>query len=280
MERGFGEIEAVQHLAPEWLFPVAEAVTRLGDLSVLVGVTAVATLVIERDRAVALLGVVIGGGAILAGLKAMLALGRPPSELHLVETATTGFPSGHALGAAVVYGALALSLEAGRRRRRLALVAALVVAISLSRVVLGVHYLVDVVVGLGVAAGYLWVMDRLARERPGRTLAVAATLGLLAVAAGIAFGPTPRTACLEAVCADRETAITGGAGLGAALAWSVTTRLRLDRTATTVVLVPAAVVGAGTLTLTDSVLLVESVGAGVGAAVLVFLAGSAARARD
>ncbi|AXR80335.1 phosphatase PAP2 family protein [Natrarchaeobaculum sulfurireducens] len=279
MDRGFGEVEAVQRLVPEWLFPAAEAMTRLGDLSVLVGVTVVGTLVLERERGIALLGVVIGGGAILAGLKAILALGRPPSELHLIETATTGFPSGHALGAAVVYGALALSLEGGRQRRRLALAGVLVVAISFSRVVLGVHYLVDIVAGLTVAIGYLWAMERFARHSPGRTLAVAATLGLLAVAAGIAFGPTPRTVCLEAVCADRETAVTGAAGVGAAVAWGVTNRIRRNRTATAVVLVPATLVGASTLALTDSVLLVESIGAGVGAAVLVLLAGRATRAQ-
>lgn len=280
MSRGIGEIETAQRLVPESLLPVAEAVTRLGDLSVLVAVTIVAVLVLERDRAVHLLGVVVGGLALLAGLKAALSFGRPPSELHLIDTATTGFPSGHALGAAVVYGGLALSLDAGTRRTRLALVAPLVAAISLSRVVLGVHYLVDIAVGLSVAIGYLWTIERVGRRRPDRALAVGAGLGLAAVVVGIAFAPTPRTSCLGAMCIDRDVVAPAAAGVGAVLAWNWTNRPGASRPLAWRAALPVGLVGGGALVWTGSTLLSNAIAAGIGAAVLVVVAGSCARLRN
>ena len=272
MNRGVGEIEATQRFVPEGLYPVFEATTRLGDISVLVAVTVVAALILERDRACSVFGVVVGGFALLSGLKATFALGRPPSELHLIDTATTGFPSGHALGATVVYGALALSLTVGTRRARFAAAFAIVAGVSVSRVVLGVHYLLDIVVGAAVAAGYLWAMDRYARPDPGRTLAVAASIGLLAVAAGVVFGPTPRTACVDAVCLDRDTATWAAAGIGGVAAWYAGDRPFASAGRATAILMPLGLVGGGTLLWADSTLLADVVTAALGAAGVVVLA--------
>jgi membrane-associated phospholipid phosphatase len=87
-----------------------------------------------------------------------------------IAPVTPGFPSGHATMSTLVYGGLALV-----HRRHVpsegtvaaALAALVVLAVSLSRVVLGVHYLGDVLVGLlvgavalaGFAAGRRYVVE-------------------------------------------------------------------------------------------------------------------------
>jgi len=75
-----------------------------------------------------------------------------------------GFPSGHALGTTMVWGGVALILDQGTRRARAAVAGTVVALVSLSRLVLGVHYAVDVVVGVALgllALGALyWLTDR------------------------------------------------------------------------------------------------------------------------
>jgi undecaprenyl-diphosphatase len=71
------------------------------------------------------------------------------------------FPSGHAMGSAVCFGALAyLALRAiPRWRYRAAAIAfafTMILAISASRIYLGVHWISDV--GAGIAAGLIWVI--------------------------------------------------------------------------------------------------------------------------
>lgn len=72
---------------------------------------------------------------------------------------SASFPSGHAMGAMVMYGTLAyliVRLEPTRRMRRftLAMAALLVLGIGLSRVYLAVHYPSDVLAGY--LAGFIW----------------------------------------------------------------------------------------------------------------------------
>ncbi len=97
------------------------------------------------------------GGLLDTAVK--LAVDRPrPSLVDPVATAFgKSFPSGHAMGSTIVYGALLLVfLPFLARRHRVLLVAAtavLVLAIGFSRLALGVHYISDVVGGyvLGLA---------------------------------------------------------------------------------------------------------------------------------
>ena len=122
------------------------------------------------------------GGLVVVGLKTLFARARPVEQL----VAATGFsfPSGHAWAATVFYGMmvyLAWRLTTNPALRALAAVAgvALVVAVGLSRVVLNVHFLTDVVAGW--AAGTAWLVgvlalahvleSRWARRRRGSTSA-------------------------------------------------------------------------------------------------------------
>lgn len=88
------------------------------------------------------------------GLKTLWDRARPDAEVVsvAVETAGTSFPSGHAMGATSLYGAFAaltwIHLDRRRYRTPITLtLLALPVAIDVSRVYLGAHWLSDVVGG-------------------------------------------------------------------------------------------------------------------------------------
>jgi undecaprenyl-diphosphatase len=107
---------------------------------------------------VALLAITVGG-QFLATHLIKAAVERPRPDLNqLTGFAGTSFPSGHAAAAAATYAVIALLLGRGRSRRAqtvLASVAASVaVAVSGTRVLLGVHWFTDVLAGLGV--GWAW----------------------------------------------------------------------------------------------------------------------------
>lgn len=169
--------------ASELLVVVFAFVTLLGDawfvLVGLMGLYWIGPRYVDNAREVAVvcLGFATLGLAAVLALKSATAIPRPavtpvdPAGLPTVlssivagEIQSDGFtfPSGHATAATVVYGGLALLLTVGRKRLRYLLAASMIVLISLSRVVLEVHYLRDVVAGivlgslliaLGVAVG-------------------------------------------------------------------------------------------------------------------------------
>ncbi|MCM0582553.1 phosphatase PAP2 family protein [Weissella diestrammenae] len=103
------------------------------------------------------------------GLGAMLALkhsiARPrPSLLHIVHENGYSFPSGHALNAVLLYGSLIILVHYYIhndyiRYAFLTLLTSLIIAIPLSRVYLGVHYLSDVLAGMALG-GFLLIMSK------------------------------------------------------------------------------------------------------------------------
>lgn len=100
-----------------------------------------------------------------------------------------GFPSGHALGTTMVWGGVALVLDKWTLPKRVAVAAGIVLLVSASRLVLGVHFLVDVIAGITVGvvalAGLYWLSDRGAE--PGRVLGVAVLIGAVGLVRGMAF---------------------------------------------------------------------------------------------
>ncbi|BFU43529.1 phosphatase PAP2 family protein [Krasilnikovia sp. MM14-A1004] len=126
-------------------------------------VLAVLVLLIRRRTRLAIYLVVAGAGALLLdpSLKTLVGRLRPIVDVPVAAAPGNSFPSGHALGSMVVYGALLLVfLPAVRRRGRpyLAGAAAVtVVAIGFSRTALGVHYLSDVLAGWLLGAAWLGV---------------------------------------------------------------------------------------------------------------------------
>ncbi|TYT62670.1 phosphatase PAP2 family protein [Natrialba swarupiae] len=252
MDRGSVVLEWLVDGLPEWTVAVAALVTRLGDVAVLVAVAFVASWTLARGRRSRtstdtvdrrtpfvpsdgsspigpwVLGLAVGGLSAVIVLKYAFALPRPsvvvavptvvpaPLEPWFVSSVTIGgyaFPSGHAAGATVVYGLVALSARVGTRRLRLAVASLVVLAVSLSRLVVAVHYPLDVVAGIAVGVGYLagvgWLLEQARGDRT--TVSFAIAFGLAALAA-VASGFSTRALQYVALSA------------GALAAWSVANR--------------------------------------------------------
>lgn len=103
----------------------------------------------------------LGGALINLQLKHYFERDRPDLSAALRHASGYSFPSGHAMGSTVVFGALGYLAARGIRERRrrsvvFAILASLIAAICASRIYLGVHWISDI--GAGVAAGILWVI--------------------------------------------------------------------------------------------------------------------------
>ena len=180
-----------------------------------------------RRTAAVLVGLGIAQSALLIGMKAFFAFPRPPGAAEAaipmwlpttVDSAVTwaatadgySFPSGHAFGTTVIYGAMAVLLDVWDRRRRLLGAGALIGLVAFTRVALGVHYLTDVLAGIALGIVFLAVTLRLVAGRPTRAFEVATLAGLFAIGASLYGGHSKSVA---------DAAATLGAGLGGLVAW-------------------------------------------------------------
>jgi undecaprenyl-diphosphatase len=139
-------------------------VTRLGDTWVLFSaITVVGVIDWRRRRNPSsiwfLLTVGLGVTIVNNGLKLLIMRDRPPVD-HLVGSAGSSFPSGHAAASAACW--MAIALVAGRwfprRIRPWFAIGAVVIAglVAASRALLGVHWVTDVVAG--VVVGWTWFL--------------------------------------------------------------------------------------------------------------------------
>jgi undecaprenyl-diphosphatase len=127
-------------------------------------VIVVAAILLARKRARWSLYLVLTtalGGLLNRALKAYFLRERPDLAEAVRSATGYSFPSGHAMGSTIVFGALTyLALRHfDRWRERSASIAisiSCVLAVSLSRVYLGVHWVTDIVAG--IAAGLVWVV--------------------------------------------------------------------------------------------------------------------------
>jgi membrane-associated phospholipid phosphatase len=118
---------------------------------------------VERRRLAVLafmLMVVVGQNLIANLVKVLVDRERPPVP-HLAAASGFSFPSGHTAAAAATWAAVALVLGRGRPLRVKALLgvgaALLTVAVAASRVLLGVHWLTDVIGGAALGFGWFVV---------------------------------------------------------------------------------------------------------------------------
>jgi membrane-associated phospholipid phosphatase len=151
-------------------------VTALGSATFLLFALSLLYWLDERRSTAVVVSYALVAMAVVFGLKAALALPRPPEAVRLIplEADPYGFPSGHAVAAVVVYGGLLTARDRLDDRRAVVGVAVLVALIGLSRVVLGMHYLGDVVVGAALGVTLLAVCTRVVGDDPTRGFALAA----------------------------------------------------------------------------------------------------------
>ena len=157
MSRGVGGIDAIRSLLPAGGVEVFAILTVLGDFLVVTLALAVVYTFYDREEGAVALVAFVGGTLLLAGLKTALAMPRPPVSVAAVTADGYGFPSGHAFQSTVGFGLLALVIDRGRRSVRFGLAALGIALVSVSRVAIGVHYAVDVLAGVALGVGYLWL---------------------------------------------------------------------------------------------------------------------------
>jgi undecaprenyl-diphosphatase len=112
-----------------------------------------------RSRAVVeFLAVVVGGQLILQNVTKLIVDRARPDIHRLTGFSGSSFPSGHATTTAATFAAIAFLVGRGRSRRTKSVLAgaaaAIAVAVASTRVLLGVHWLTDVIAGL--AMGWAW----------------------------------------------------------------------------------------------------------------------------
>ncbi|WP_167837269.1 phosphatase PAP2 family protein [Halosimplex halophilum] len=173
--------EAVRAAVPPWLVPFFLGVTRLGNVGVFLVAFALDHWFVDRERGAHAIGVVVAGMAVLTALKYAFAAPRPPASVNLIPTGGHSFPSGHAMGATVAYGTLAVDLDAGSDRLRYGAAAVLVGLVALSRVVLGVHFVRDVFAGVAFGVAFLLVAFALTGRDPRRGFLLAAGASVVAL---------------------------------------------------------------------------------------------------
>ena len=174
------ESEVIREAFPEAYVDVAVFVTELGASTTLMFVLAMTYWLTRRRETALVVSYTLAGAAFLIGLKAILGMARPPEELFLIplDGDEYGFPSGHTFAAVVVYGGLVAAFDRTRDLRVVAGAATLIALVALSRVVLGVHYLGDVLVGAILGIAFLFVLARLVAGDLRRGFAIAAVLAI------------------------------------------------------------------------------------------------------
>lgn len=117
----------------------------------------------SRRSVIAFLVLVVAGQNLIVNLTKVLVGRARPDVDRLTGFSSSSFPSGHAAQSAAMFAALGLVLGRGRSRPVRALLAgiaaAVAVAVATSRVLLGVHWLTDVIAGLAVGWGWFAVVS-------------------------------------------------------------------------------------------------------------------------
>jgi len=217
--RGVDVTEAIAGAVPEAAVPVLLVLTFLGGTFFLVSVGPAVYWFgpsrgwLSRRQGARLLAVTLGALALVVAAKSLFSMARPPESVMLVAEDGNGFPSGHATGATVFYGALAALTGVWNRRRRWLLAVGFIVLVAFTRLALGVHYLADVLGGFVVGGTFLAVALALTERRVAYGFALAV---VLAAAGVVLAGPAHATDAVAAL----------GATVGALAGWVVLGRQR------------------------------------------------------
>lgn len=133
---------------------MASSVGGTGGRLVLMAIAIIWLLVDRRGRdALWLVATVVGGTLLNLALKQLFAEPRPDLLPHLDIVHSYSFPSGHAAGNLIFFGALAML---ARSRAGWVVATLCIVVIGVSRIWLGVHWPSDVVAGWIEGVGWLF----------------------------------------------------------------------------------------------------------------------------
>ncbi len=244
------ESAAIREAFPEAYADLVVFVTDLGGTTILMFLLATGYWLTRRRETALVISYAIAGVGLILALKATFGMPRPPEEYFLVasEGDGYGFPSGHAFAATVVYGGLVSAFDRTRDLRAVAGATTLIVLVALSRVVLGVHYLGDVIAGVVLGVAFLLGMNRVTGGDPRRGFAVALALALPA---------------LVVVGATEDTLIALGGSIGGLLASS-----RIDDLPALRSRLEGAVLSVGGVTFVAAVKGLEAVVAGLAPALV------------
>jgi hypothetical protein len=199
----------VREAVPSELVPLFVAITHLGAVGLFLGVFTLDYWFGDHRRGAHALGVAVCGMGLVVALKSLFAHPRPPDAVAHVAVSGYSFPSGHAMQSTIGYGILAHDLDAGTRTQRFAAAGVLVSLVALSRVVIGVHFVRDVVAGVVLGALFLAGVIRITERAPGPAFRLAGALG---------------AAALGASGASYHGVAVFGASTGAVAAWRVVER--------------------------------------------------------
>lgn len=151
--------KVLRDVLPSPAITMLEWITHLGDGAFLIAIALLLYWFGEessRERRAFVIAVGLVALSLSVGLKGYFQLTRPDLAFSDGYPGFT-FPSAHAMGAAALYTALALTMKTGPKRLRLLVAGVLIVLIGLSRIVLGVHYLADVIAGIVLGLAIVWV---------------------------------------------------------------------------------------------------------------------------
>ncbi len=187
------QLRALAALRVPFLTAIMSAVTYLGHEMVFLVIAMILVWCVDKRDGYRFLGVFMVGSFLQQALKAIFMIPRPwiiDPTFQAVESAIPAasgysFPSGHTLTACIALGGVAMYLK-----KKWAYAAAIVLSliVAFSRMYLGVHTLLDVVVGLllgVIVLIFFAVLFRDEREQNRRLNAIlvigaAASIGLLA----------------------------------------------------------------------------------------------------
>ena len=275
-------VRVVRDAFPEWMSFVWAIFSYFGSVWFVAPAIVLCFLFGPRDRFAPWLGTVIAGYAVMVASKGYFSIDRPGYDPHidptvlpvgiqhvyapLVEVSTTSFPSGHAIAGTIIWTMLALELDVGTKRVRLAAAAAMILAVGFSRIAVGLHFPIDVVVGtligLALVAGIL-AIRRFVRERSDPHAETTAVFAAVAVISLLAFVVGGRI----------DAAALFGGSIGALAAWRYAPppadpwQYTLERTIHGLVGIVILAAGASVLLLTD--VAVVWFGAGIFAGALI-----------
>ena len=141
--------EAIQNFLPDWIEKIFIGITYFGDAIVYILLLALAFWLLNKKDAIVGIYVLITASFLNFFLKVLIQKPRPTESIRIVKAEGFSTPSGHSQTSTTVYGWIMLYFK---KIWIYILVPILVLLICFSRVVLGVHFIGDIILGFLIGA--------------------------------------------------------------------------------------------------------------------------------